>query len=148
MLSFLFTGWLSTDNWPELRLTCQFIVGFSLYRLWLDHSEENTSVAQQWLNAKNIQNTSCDTGSIVVCIYCCNCLAIGLHVTIRIKEKKKWCFVPPSLWTAAQNRDVTFTNERVTMCGSITCRTGFVTRFYRCIIRFDQLAVASTVDFF
>jgi hypothetical protein len=32
----------------------------------LDHSTENISVAQKWIYANHVENTSCDTGSIVV----------------------------------------------------------------------------------
>jgi hypothetical protein len=32
---------------------------------------------------RTTENTSCDTDSIVACVYCGLCLEIGLHVTVR-----------------------------------------------------------------
>jgi hypothetical protein len=79
------------------------IDGFSVYSLRLDNTE-NTSVTWQWIYVNNIENISCDTGSIVVFtapsnrngsyqIFAClfvaagmcllsHCLETGLHVTI------------------------------------------------------------------
>jgi hypothetical protein len=81
---------------PELSI----IVGFLLYRLGSDHSTENTFVAQQWIYANHIENTSYDTGSIVLtvplhsngsypivaCVFVAAgmCLPRRLHVTILI----------------------------------------------------------------
>jgi hypothetical protein len=50
----------------------------SLYRLGSDHSTENISVAQQWIYANHIKDTSCYPGSIVACVYCRPCLEMGL----------------------------------------------------------------------
>jgi hypothetical protein len=61
-------------TWDELSI----IVVFSLYSLGTDHSTENISVAQQWIYANHIENTCCDTGSIVARVYCGRCLEMGL----------------------------------------------------------------------
>jgi hypothetical protein len=58
------------------------IFGFSLHSLGSDHSTED--VAQQWIYAKHIENTSCDTGSIVAYAYFGRCLEMGPHVTLLL----------------------------------------------------------------
>jgi hypothetical protein len=93
------------DSQPYLRLPLDWtVVGYSLYSLRLDHSTENTSIAQQWIYVNHTLNASCDTGSIVavtelshsngsypifayifvsarMCLPSC-CLEMGLHVTV------------------------------------------------------------------
>jgi hypothetical protein len=93
---------------------------FSLYSLGSDHSTENTSVVPQWIYANHIENTTCDTGSIVaftapshssgsypivswifVAAGMClpsRCLETGLHVRIFIVETNFHCWSVHIQW--------------------------------------------------
>jgi hypothetical protein len=72
----VFTSCLSTDNWTTTELSITVV--FSLHSLGSDHSTENTSVSQQRICANHTENTSCDTGSIVACVYRGRCVKMNL----------------------------------------------------------------------
>jgi hypothetical protein len=78
------TSYDSQDHGGGIRhrlqtgLNVSIFVLFSFHRFGSDHSIEITIVALQWIYANHIENTSCDTGFIVACVYCGRCLEMVL----------------------------------------------------------------------